>query len=122
MKPFVRRIGYRYPGPMKPLVLGSAASFSKVPDCIKAGFDEHRGHLSIRLAKQAWDPYSMRVWPAVQKLPAPAAALPLRKTQAHSDQTGLLQTERIAANWMRPRLQANPSRSQPPKAGRRKSG
>ena len=34
-----------------------------------------RRHLPIRLAKPAWDPYQMRVWPVVQKLPAPEAAL-----------------------------------------------
>src|SRR5439155_20563776 len=76
----------------------------------------------IRLAKPAWDPYSMRVWPVVQKLPAPAAALRWQKVQAHPDQTGLLQTERNAANGMRPRRQANPSHSQQPQAWRRNSG
>ena len=45
------------------------------PDCIHAGFTEYRRHLPSRLAKPALDPYSMRVWPALQKLPAPAAAL-----------------------------------------------
>jgi hypothetical protein len=33
------------------------------------------GHHPIRLAKQALDPHSMRVWPAGQKLPAPKEAL-----------------------------------------------
>src|SRR4029077_17829959 len=79
------------------------------PDCIHARFAEYRRHLPIRLAKPALDPYSMRVWPAVQKLPAPAATLRWQKVKVHPDQTGSLQTERIAANGMRPRPQANPS-------------
>jgi hypothetical protein len=86
------------------------------------GFAEYRRHLPIRLAKPAWDPYSMRVWPVVQKLPAPAAALRWQKVQAHPDQTGLLQTERNAANGTRPRRQANRSHSQQPQAWRQNSG
>jgi hypothetical protein len=78
------------------------------PDCMHAGFAEYRRHRPIRLAKPALDPYSMRVWPAVQKLPAPAATLRWQKVKAHPDQTGSLQTERIAANGMQPRPQANP--------------
>src|SRR5256886_10939697 len=92
------------------------------PDCIHAGFAEYRRHLPIRLPKPGLDPYSMRVWLAEQKLPAPAAALRWQKVQAHPDQTGLLQTERNAANGMRPRPQANPSHSQQPQAWRRNSG
>src|SRR6266550_5831899 len=104
------------------LVLGRAAIASpKVPDCIH-GVAEYRRHIPIRLAEPTWDPYSMRVWPVVQKLPAPAAALRWQKVQAHPDQTGLLQTERNAANGMRPRRQANPSHSQQPQAWRRNSG
>ena len=86
------------------------------------GLAEYRRHLPIRLAEPTWDPYSMRVWPAVQKLPAPAAALRWQKVQTHPDQTGLLQTEMNAANAMRPRRQANPTRSQQPQAWRRNSG
>src|SRR2546429_4589944 len=86
------------------------------------GLAEYRRHLPIRLAKPAWDPYSMRVSRVVQKLPASAATLRRQKVKAHPDQTGLLQTERHAANGMRPRPQANPSHSQQPRAWRRSSG
>src|SRR6266853_7048596 len=86
------------------------------------GLAEYRRHLPIRLAKPAWDPYSMHVSRVVQKLPAPAATLRWQKVKAHPDQTGLLQTERNAANGMRSRPQANPSHSQQPQAWRRNSG
>src|SRR4029077_13051991 len=72
--------------------------------------------LPIRLAKSAWDLNLMRVWPAVQKLPARAAPLRWQRLKAHLDQTGLLQTERNAANETLPRPQANPSHSQQPQA------
>src|SRR4051812_41697551 len=79
-------------------------------------------HFSIRLGEPAWDPYWRRGWPVVQKLPAPAAALRWQRVQALQDQTGSLQTERNAANGMRPPRQANPIRNQPRQAWRRNSG